>query len=431
MCFGFLNKPTSALFNLIRPIGIRDLISQITLDSSFNPGTLNPSTKRVSYTVEQAGLLRDQNLTPIIQEMGPRDRLVETDYGYVIMDIEVLRDWTLLAGKIKDPDAAKSFLEGVANFAEVYPNGLAKESTEWLRWSALIAHEMPKYSFDQEVRGLINTGRMPEALKLIGQKMKESGKFSFQGKEAFVFPFQYAEIGGAISTKNAPIVLATLARYFVLNNIYVRETNGKYRRLSELFDRDHLILFSRFPEILSVYPIFQGGHFNLLSPEHSKNNRLGVTEVAKAGDYYQVVERVVLSKEVTPDFNYQVKFTSEVRSDEYIENPGLKDVYGTFYISFQIRDRNTGVFRDLNSETDIGYGSMMGGLSVQEARSLQALLDTKIGDFETLTGHKLPRATLKDESIMVHQSEFEINFEGPPLPPHILTAFYIFIGLDH
>ena len=126
---------TPQLYSLLEPLQIVRLVQKIDFQSQFDPSTTFPSYDKVVYSREDAVVLKELGLPT--EKMKNEHRWVQTDYGFALMDVHSLRDWSLLSRVIKDPEAAKKFIEYVAENEGVYPAGIARESADWLRWSIL------------------------------------------------------------------------------------------------------------------------------------------------------------------------------------------------------------------------------------------------------------------------------------------------------
>lgn len=133
-CIYFLNNTPSSISNLLAPLQIDQLLKDIDLNSNTNPETLNPTLDPIVYTIEDTVNVSDLKGLPL-EKLSIRDRILKTDFGYAILDMDGLRDWAQLSSIIKDEQRVKEFLEKVANTEGMYPKGLTRESADWLRWT--------------------------------------------------------------------------------------------------------------------------------------------------------------------------------------------------------------------------------------------------------------------------------------------------------
>lgn len=122
----------------LAPLEVKELVKQVDfnqLDQKELTITLSLDTE--VYDSTQLDILKDQLVSGFF--LKPNERALKTDYGFAVLTVEELRDWQLFSSVINDPARAKALIEKVANTEGFYPNGITRESADWLRWS-VFAH---------------------------------------------------------------------------------------------------------------------------------------------------------------------------------------------------------------------------------------------------------------------------------------------------
>ena len=137
-CDSFLMNNKSP-FGLLARLEIESLSKKINYNTKQDYKDLNPSTNIVVYDSLNFDDLLQDGFNPTA--LGSRERILKTDFGYAILDVEELRDWMRLQFIIADPLRAKAFIDKVANTPGSFPNGITKEAAEWLRWSVFAQTE--------------------------------------------------------------------------------------------------------------------------------------------------------------------------------------------------------------------------------------------------------------------------------------------------
>ena len=136
-CFQiFAENPKLTAFAFFQPFKIGPLVQRVDYRDNFNPQSLDPTLDKLVFSRNDIQLLQELELP--MHRMRSEDRWVETDYGYALMTVNELRDWTLLARIIRDPEASKRFIENIARHDDVYPSGITRESADWIRWSVFV-----------------------------------------------------------------------------------------------------------------------------------------------------------------------------------------------------------------------------------------------------------------------------------------------------
>lgn len=407
-CKSFLTAHTSSIAGLLAPLAIQSLVKKIDFNSLADPQTLSPSLNLKVYDGSELAVLDRFKLSK--SEIGPRDRIVVTDYGYAILDVEELRDWTLLQNAIADQKRAKKFIDWVANTPGTFPNGITKEAAEWLRWSVFAQFESLRKAYKRiESTGIHGDGLFDFSVALYRQKKEEYRRLVRQ-KELFMFPFgmdtRY-EIN-EITIYDAPVVLEILARHFLISKLFVERPDGEFKQLSEVLDRDSLMLFSRFPQLLASYPAFEGGHFNV---DHTSTT-------VGSDDSYIIAERSLETSKLYEDIDYDLTFFADVTEENSSDEPTI-DMYTYFTIYFE-EDQAEGL-----------TAAQVQKIYSAETENMDNFLAAKSRQFEEITGYKIPVSSdveSKDFPDDINR-EFRVRFAKDDTPPYILAAFYVFAGL--
>jgi hypothetical protein len=412
----FSNSSSPSYF--LQPLSVAQLLRHVDLFTELDPESLNPSLNVVAYSLADKASLIDLDLP--VDQLSPRDRLVETDYGYAIMDVDELRDWTLLRGVIDDPTAAKKFIDTTANTPGLYPRGITRESADWLRWSVFANQEALNRAAENLSRSMPSAPNSVADLFDISIRMDRLKRAEYRRmvrqREIFMFPFgiDVRLEPNEIAEHDAPRVLEILARYFIISKLVVPRPSGEYQLLSEYLDRDSLMLLSRFPEFLAIYPIFEGGQFSV---EH---------EYIKIGrdDTYTLAKSFLSSMDVSQELEYKTHFIA-IAHDETTFSEGL-ELTGFFRIEFFDTDSDgQGVDEpDLDDETFQRIFSL-------EMEKMDDFLARKTSEFNQIAGYNIPVATaIEDDSSEYGSREFIITFSDSNIPAHVLAAFFVFIGLS-
>lgn len=403
----------SQLAGLLAPLSIENLVQNVDFQSNGTVETLNPSTDVVVYSSLDNDLLADKNFP--FDELSPRDRIIETDYGYAVMDVEELRDWTLLQHTIADPSRAQAFINQVANTQGLFPRGITNEAAEWLRWSVFAQYD----AIRKAEKNIINKSASIDDFKGpfgmatdFWQEKRAAFRRLVRQKELIVFPFgQDVRYDPNIMTDyDAQNVLAILVRHFLISNLYVPRSNGEYIKLSEFLDRDSLMLMSRFPALLPAYSVFEDGHFSI---EHM------FTFVGR-DDSYNFSEKLfpVEMVEGQPLSNL---FVASARGGDLTESESVLSLDAYFLVSFDNEDEASG----------LSSGTIEEAFS-REVERIDAFLTRKSSEFEKVTGYSLPVSTvIEDDFGDYTRRDYIVSFGDQVVPPHVLAAFYVFAGLHN
>ncbi len=394
-----------------QPFKIDSLVQRVDYRDNFDPKSLDPSHDKLVFSRDDAQLLHGFDL-PILR-MQNEDRWVETDYGFALLNVYAFRDWTLLGRIIKDPEASKIFIENIAQNDQVYPTGITRESADWIRGSLFIN----ELAVQKAVKRL--DPHQDEQLNF--QKFKifltEEYRFLVRNQETFMFP-----IGNdmflkqhEISLKEAPIVLATLARFYLLSHLYVKGPDqGYYRLLADYVDKDSLMLFSRIPELLPSHPVFEVGHFSI----EKESIKIG------HDDLYKIASKLSFRNHVLSSIQYEVHFIARARARDLL-SAKADVVSGSFQIHF---------VDPSNARSTIYENSNTGKLRkiiAKEVDRMEHLIAKKVIEFETLTGYRLPEARIIEKQVAENADrEFAITFDPNDLPAHVLASFFVFVSLD-
>lgn len=407
-CKSFLTTHTSSIAGLLAPLEIQSLVKKIDFKSLSDPQSLSPSLNLKVYDRSESAILNRFKISK--SEIGPRDRIVVTDYGYAILDIEELRDWTLLQNAIADQKRAKKFIDWVANTPGTFPNGITKEAAEWLRWSVFAQIESLRKAYKRiESSGVFEAGPFGFDMSLFQFKRTEYYRLVRQ-KELFMFPFgidiRY-EIN-EMADYDAPVVLEILARHFLISRLFVERPDGSYKQLSEFLDRDSLIFLSRFPELLASYPVFEGGHFSV----HHMFTTVG------RDDSYSIAERSLPRSSFYEDINYDLDFIANVSEEDVSSEEPTLDMYAFFRISFDEE-----IAEELSEE-------QVQRIYSAEIENMDNFLALKSRQFEEITGYRIPvSSAVEYDGFDDLDREFRVSFTRNDTPPHILAAFYVFAGI--
>ncbi len=404
--------------NFLEPLKIDRLVQKVDMSNNYDPATLDPSLDKTVFSKDDFSDLKKLGLDWISMEKA--DRLVETDYGFAVMNVHELRDWSLLASIIKNPEAAKEFIENVANHKEVYPLGIARESADWLRWTVYANELSLRNAVTKMVskKGPSDPLTLENAMDMVYEfdlARRAEYRALVRKKEIFMFPFtRNLEPGtGEINRWDAQVVLSTLARYFLLTRLYVGNDQDGYRLLSEHLDKDSIMLFSRFPELLPAKSVFEDGHFSI--------NKV-YTNIG-SDDTYTVAERTFSSAVQYSNIRYDVNYFAYVSGKDYNE-PNL-DILGYFRI----------VIREDVQNSELGSGKMSTvdyeKLFAQEKINMQSLISLRAAEFRRLTKYPLPEPKIREDKESEYDyREFHVDFGSQAIAPHIMTAFLVFTALN-
>lgn len=274
----------------------------------------------------------------------------------------------MLKVALESPVDAQSFIESIANIPDKYPLGIHPETADWLRWSA--------------------------------QKEKFEDKIS--NNEHYFFPFDRRPNWLLIKMheEDAVTVLQVLSRYFILTKLMVRQSSGEYGLLSELVSKDTLIFFSRYPQFIPLFPMFQYGHFEIEK------------EITKIGseDIYFLAKNKMRSSTLQNGKAYELMFN--VMVGDYTEFTGQFSI--EFYdYEFTNRDGSRQLFEST-------------------AKELNALVAKKAKEFTALLGLPLPEFKIVEEAGIddtYHNFIFKTK-KGRNINQNLYAAFLMFIALD-
>ena len=405
-----LLKSSMSITNFLKPLEVSNLVKNVNLHADLNTKSLDPSLNHTVYSLKDKG--RIEGLEFLFQNMTAKDRILKTDYGYALLDVNELRDWSLLHSVIKDQSDAKKFIDSVANTDGLYPNGITKEAADWLRWSVFANEESYKAALKKSKNPIDDP--LDFSFDIYKVKKAEYRQLVRQ-KELIMFPFgldvRYEQ--NEISNNDAPSVLATLARGFILSKMYSKRPDGQYRQFSEFLDRDSLMLFSRFPELLPSSPVFEGGHFSI---DH---------EYVRVGreDSYTLSKKSFATTKFKGGIKYDLDFITDA-SDLEIGDTGL-EVTAFFRLYFYDKTQSEDIVYENVTEKDFK------SIFSQEKEKMNKFLADKRTEFNELTGYDLPESRVVEEIDSEYRSrEFIVSFGDAIIPEHVLSAFYVFAGLN-
>ncbi len=405
-CSEVLN--TKPLFSLtllesLKTLNINHLITKVVLNSFENIRELSPNATLKAYTILDREYLLSKGF--VIEEFNENQIVVETDFGFSVLNEEEFKAWVELEEIIDDDSKAQFFVEEAAFTEMVYP-GITNQASDWLKFSAYThfhAQELAENFFKKR--------RVSQDV-ILARRKKEYSKLSNK-TDQYMFPFDYGlDIGEvSISKVNAQIVLKTLSRHFMLYNLYVKKTNEEgefyYQKLREVVDQDSLILFSRFPELLRIFPLFEGGHFSI-------NRR---TEYIGSEDQY-ILSDVKLRAIQIKQFKMLKNFVIYAFDDEDQEGSGveLKAVLNmTFENPTEALDR-------------LGAASVESSF-LNEMLSYDHVLKRYIKEFNEITGYNLQIGVfVLGDQVDFMTREYKFKFVGVEIEPYVQAAFYLFIA---
>lgn len=423
-CLGF-NNLTFANSNFceqfLEPLQIRTLMKKVDWKNLESDGsTVTPSYDVVVYDKANESLLRDLKLP--LSKLSSKDRIVETAYGYAIVDVDQLRDWQMLSSVINEPVRAREFLEKVGNTEGYYPNGITKESADWLRWSVFARYDSARKAHNK-------AGRPPtsdeydfmefmmkdlEYSMAVDHEKREIFRRLVRQKNVYIFPFGITDITldlNEIREDNAVIVLQTLTRYFMLSKLLVKRPSGEYILLSEFIGNDSLMLLSRHPNLISLYPMFEDGHFEI--PREY---------VIGHQDTYSIASKKLIISEMKEE----VKYTVKVNQNIYYEDDSVES--------------NISVSFDDYSSLEDGYSKLLNVVSAEDVKKLLSELDSdlnnfvarKTSEFREVTGVDIPEFIVEheDDSDLAIASQFTLK-TNQDVDPVVYSAFLMFMALDN
>lgn len=395
---------------LLQPVAIKTLMKKVDWKNLDRDETsLDPSLNAVVYTASQKNNLDDLGLP--LSHLSDEDRILETDYGYAILAADQLQEWQWLKTVIDKPSEAKKFIDYVANNEGVYPKGISEEAADWLRWS-VFAHKESFVKAKQELGhftdGIIDS-KVPyrKSYRDYENELYILKRFEFNSlvrqKEIFIFPFGFEDklLLDEIALDDAVTVLEVLARYFILSKLYVKKSDGYYSLLSSLVDKDTLMLFSRYPLLIPLYPMFEDGHFEIEK------------EITKIGteDIYFLAKKRLLSSKLENGVPYNLEFNAMM--DDY---DGLSAKFSIEFNDYEI--------------------NMMDGSTQLFAKTvidLNALVAEKSKQFTEHLGIPLPKITIEGQN-GVDDTYYNFIFTSndmTKLDAKVYGAFLMFIALDN
>jgi len=347
-----------------------------------------------------------------VADLKETDRVVKTEFGYAVMSGEDFRHWKDLAEIISDPKRAKEYIETASNTKGLYLPGLTRSAFDWLRWS--VDAELSSFSEARKALGVKGKSDLISSLHDVFKLKDQLRDEMVQKKEFFVFPFgvDKNKMFNFISEESSVKLLSLLARYFVLSNLYIERDNEgvDYVKLSEVLDRDSLMLMSRFPELLPAASVFESGHFKVVYAK---------TKITH-NDSYKLSNVTFPTKK----FRY-ADFDSSFRS--YVrEVKGDVRVSGYLTMTLAVPDIPSSLLSV----------SFVEKLYEMELRSMNVWLIKMLMDFNDQTGYGLPPVRFKllpndsDTFERNYKVQFALDMSDRSIkaPPHVLTAFYVFIG---
>lgn len=411
------NKPSFG----VETLKISQLIQKVDWKAlQRDQSTLNPNLSAVAYDKSQAHLLKEFNLP--LNSLSESDRVLETDYGYAIVNVHQLRDWQMLSSIINDPAASKAFLEKVANTEGYYPNSITKNSADWLRWSLFAEYESRRKSIEQVgPHPFANQNYMsmfdyirPESMKYYADLFKaKRAEFRrlIRQKNIAILPFgvRKGDNFNEIAEEDASLTLSILARYFVISKLIVQRNNGEAILLSEFVDQDALILFSRYPELLPLYPMFEDGHFEIANEETTVGHE----------DVYGLALTEVMQGELASGVTYSVSFNPLMDDDE--------GVTGVFFLNFDGYDQGEDSYKELTLKVPAQQIHRLYSDIIEKLNHMMAIKSSK---FTQLTGVELPVFLVEfDQSSDRLHPEF-IFYNNDSIEPNLFAAFLMFAALD-
>ncbi len=390
-------------------IGVDESIKRVYFgDHPGMKGLLPESDLRVFSAIDMEAL----DGFPV-DNLKDTDYVVETEFGYAVMSAENFRYWKDLAKIISDPKKAKDYIETASNTENLYLPGLTRSAFDWLRWS--VNAELTSFNEAKKVLGVKGKNGAIDSLGDMFELKDKLYDEMVRKKEFFIFPFgvDKKEKFNFISEESSVRVLSLLAKYFVLSNLYVERDNEgvEYIKLSEVLDRDSLMLMSRFPELLPAASVFESGHFKIVYAK---------TKITHDDSY-----RLSKVKFPTKKFRY-TDFKSSFRS--YV-----REVKGDARVSGYL----TMTLAAPDIPSSLLSVSFVKKLYEIELKAMNKWLIKMLIAFNDKTGYSLPpvRFKLLPNNSNTFERNYKVQFAldmfGNPIktPPHVLTAFYVFIGI--
>ena len=432
-CRSLLSDSTQStdFSSFLTPLKIENLVQNVDLGAEPRIHTLDPSIDIIVWTNQNKKLFTDIGFPIESFDFRDRNRIVETDFGYAVLDVDELRDWSLLKYTISDLKRTQAFINQVANTPGLFPKGITKEAAEWLRGSAITEYEstdeieyqrfirekeffmfpFKKYA-KEESNQEFNQESNEESNQEFNQESNEESNQEFNQESN--------EESNIIADDEAQFVLEFLTRHFLISNLYVKRPDGSYAKLAEFLDRDSLMLLSRFPELMPAAPVFEGGHFNV---EDMKT-------IFDGDDLYNLVERYFPTVSVSGHALSNL-FIAIVEDGEHFldeeEESNLEldrlffaELEGFFAVSFE---------DEVKAMKELSANTIEEAFS-REVEKIDEFLALKTDQFKEFTGYNLPVSTvIYDEQVTAMERYYYISFGEVKIPIHILTAFYVFAGL--
>jgi|GEM_PF-4116446 len=405
-CDKFLENGSSTATAVVLYPSIQKLVQGVDYRLDSDSADVAPMPTYITYGLAEMNMISDLPIP--LDDFGKNDRILETDYGYALFNADELMYWSELDKISASGYGAQTFIDHVATHRDYYPLGLTKEAADWLREN-IFAHEE---SFRTAAEGLSDSRTNQNLVQLL-ERQKNEFKEIVKRDQTLVFPLNFD--GGddykVIGTQDAQAVLEVLNMHFLLSNTFVKSHEGAHVKLSEILNRDSLLLLARFPALFPAYSIFEGGHFKV---DYS-NTIIGQNDV------YTLVRRDLPQIDHAQGADVFTHFYSSARDSINNYGESQLEVSGRFRVN--VDSESSGVYRLISSELDKVF-------SLEQDR-MDSFLADKTDAFERATGFVMPVSTVIEiKSAELFSRDFEVSFGDVEIPQHILAAFYVFAGLD-
>ncbi len=414
---------------LIETLKVENLLDEVDLGSLGDVRYLNPSSSLSVYTVLDKDLLVEKEfyIDELNLNLNGTHRIVETDFGFAVLDSEALEAWSMLEQTLSDSVKAGEFIEYVSLSEFIHPGGITKRATDWLRKSRYL-HFKAQFLAENFFREKLNNSGESVPYRKIFIKRKLEYQRLTKKDNTFMFPFDSALEDGVakMSDTDAQSVLTILARHFILSHMFVKKRlDNTYVRLGDILDRDSLFLISRFPELFPIYPLLKSGHFHVETS----------TEFVGSEDLYSIgsndfepkkvklnlisqkgrkgVSSAVMNVNLLKKFNIFVEGRSETQQHK---------VRITAELTLSFKEKNR-LLKNVNRHS-------IDEVFIEDVLGFHYFLNRQVELFNSKTGYHLPEAQilLSDDSYEDNQRTYTLSFGNMYLKPHVLSAFYIFLN---
>lgn len=391
----------------------------------YLPAVDSPLFSPISH---ELALARYQNKLPF--SLTSQHRVIETPIGPAVFPVDELRDFLLLESAVKSDTLSADLLASIARNRGYCPRGLHPRSCEWIWWSSFAKRESREIARRKGMLGIKSDHPLDDGLdRFSSQFLNARAEFRrlARQKNLFLFPFgtdlRYYE-SYQVAPHLSQGVLLLLARFQFFSHIYVT-TDTTQKRLVPLVEQvgdDALVLISRVPALLPLFPLFEDGSIDIGKSGYTNEflandeewHQLGeAREIFRADEHFLATflgpEAKFLSVSMKADVDASYNSFSDFDRPSF--NFSFDLVYGSDAVHEEDLDLTWAARDAIRDETLI---------------ALELLFSQKKLEFEKITKTTLPLLSISFEEWVEDDLVIDIGF-SEDVSEALKAAFFMFV----